>query len=235
MATLRTLHKPGLHRTAWFGVCAILISVSSPARADDEDARPLSPAQLALFETPHLQNVSQPETLEYRYVREGGTGFTDTVAVDVKRINPDGTKNLSFRYLTGERQIQVPALDNFRGNPLLMLTLERDSQEMKDAVGLSSSFFRNKLREAFVSGASIKESSFDFAGKAVPAREITVHPFEHEDRLARLPSLQAKSYTFVLADAVPGGVAEILIQTPADATMQTPAFSQRTVFSGVKP
>lgn len=208
---------------------------AAPARAEDQDTRPLSPAQVALFETSHLQNVSQPETLEYSYVREGGVNVTDTVDVDVKQVNPDGTKNLSFRYLTGERQVQVPALDHFRGNPLLMLTLERDTLEMKEAVGLSSSFFRNKVRESFVTDAVMRDASFDLDGHTVPAREITVRPFEHEQRLSRLPSLQAKSYTFVLADAVPGGVAQIVISTPEDATTKTPAFSQRTVFSGVKP
>ncbi len=205
------------------------------AWAEDADTRPLSPAQLAMFESPHLQNVTQPETLEYRLVREGGVEFTDTVAVDVKSVNPDGTKNLAFHYLTGDRQVKMPELDHFRGNPLLMVTLERDVQEMKDAVGLSSSFFRNKVRESFVTGAEITEAPYTFDGQPVPARTVIVHPFRGEGRLARVPSLQEKAYSFVLADAVPGTIAEIRIETPADATMQTPAFSQRTIFTGVKP
>lgn len=188
-----------------------------------------------MFESPHLQNVTKPETLEYKLVREGGAAFTDTVDVDVKQVNPDGTKNLAFRYLSGERQVQMPALDHFRGNPLLMVTLERDVLEMKDAVGLSSAYFRNKMREAFVSGAEITEAPFLLDGRTVPARIVTVHPFRGDDRLARIPSLQEKSYAFVLADAVPGTVAEIRIETPADQAMQTPAFSQRTIFAGVKP
>ena len=190
---------------------------------------------MALFESPHLQNVTTPETLEYQLVRHGGVDLTDTVDVDVKQVNPDGTKNLAFRYLTGERQVQMPALDHFRGNPLIMITLERDVQEMNKAVGISSTFFRNKVRESFVNGAQLSEAPFELDGKSVPARIVTVHPFRGEDRLARIPSLQEKSYSFVLADSVPGTVAEIRIDTPADADMQTPAFSQRTIFSGVKP
>ncbi len=205
------------------------------AQAPADDLRPLSPAQVALFETPHLRNVDRTETLDYGFTREGPGGFTDKVALHVRQVNPDGTKSLAFDYLTGERRVRFPELDNFRGNPLLMLTLERDVNEMKEAVGLSTSYFRNKIREAFVTGATIADGSFDLGGAAVPARVITVQPFTGDARLERIPSLQAKRYTFVLADAVPGTLAEIRIDTPADAKMDTPAFRQRTVFTGVEP
>ena len=56
-------------------VCLTLIValsiVSMPGLAQvsgSQDTRPLSPAQIALFETPHLANVSQPVTLEYSFV-----------------------------------------------------------------------------------------------------------------------------------------------------------------------
>ena len=208
---------------------------AAQAQVPADDLRPLSPAQVALFETPHLRNVNRAETLDYGFTREGPGGFTDKVALHVRRVNPDGTKSLAFDYLTGERRVWFPELDNFRGNPLLMLTLERDVNEMKEAVGLSTSYFRNKIREAFVTGATIADGTFDLKGAAVPAQVITVQPFTGDARLERIPSLQAKRYTFVLADAVPGTLAEIRIDIPADAKMDTSAFRQRTVFTGVEP
>lgn len=211
---------------------------SNPVRADEmppEDTRPLSPAQVALFETPHLRNVEHAETLDYSYVREGPAGFTDKVALHIRKVNSDGTKNVAFDFLTGEHQVKFPELDNFHGNPLLMLTLERDVNDMKEQVGLSSSYFRNKIREAFVTKAAVAQGTFDFEGAAVPARVITVRPFEGEQRLERIPSLQAKTYSFVLAEAVPGMLAEIRIGTPADTKMDAPAMSQRMTFTGVEP
>jgi len=205
------------------------------AQGAPDDLRPLSPAQVALFETPHLRNVDHAETLDYGFVREGPAGFADKVALHVRRVNPDGSKSLAFDYLTGERQIRFPELDNFRGNPLLMLTLERDVLEMKEHVGLSTSYFRNKIREAFVTDAVMTETTFDLNGAAVPAQAIAVQPFAGDPRLERIPSLQGKSYTFVLADAVPGMLAEIRIATPAEAKMDVPAISQRTMFTGVEP
>jgi hypothetical protein len=222
------------------GTMTILLAIStiSTARADEalpDDTRPLSPAQLALFETPHLRNVDHAETLDYGFIRDGGAGFTDKVALHVRRVNPDGTKDLSFDYLTGDHHVQFPELDHFRGNPLLMLTLERDVDEMRDAVGLSASYFRNKIREAFVTGATLTDATFILGGVSMPAREITVHPFKGDPRLGRIQSLQDKSYSFILADGVPGTVAEIRIAVPADAAMAAPAFSQRTIFVGVEP
>jgi hypothetical protein len=238
-------------RPGSLGLAALGLALSSSlaARAQDaappaapaapaapaEDQRPLSPAQIALFETPHLRNVQQPETLSYRYLREGPAAFTDTVAVHVRQVNADGTKDLSFDYLTGDRRVGFPELDHFRGNPLLMQVLERDVDDMKGAVGISSSWFRNRIREAFVDQAEVADATTEVGGAAVPARRITVRPYAHEERLARIRSLQEKTYSFVLADSVPGMIAEIDIDTPADAAMQAPAMSEKVVFEGVTP
>src|SRR4051794_39186981 len=80
-----------------------------------EDRRPLSAAQVALFETAHLGNVTRPTTLRYTYCRVGPEGFTDAVAVDVRSINADGTKDVNVDYLTGPRQVVFPPFDHFRG------------------------------------------------------------------------------------------------------------------------
>lgn len=202
--------------------------------APDEDRRPLSAAQIALFETPHLHNVTVPETLRYAVVRTGPGAFTDSVALHVRHLNADGTRDLSFDYLTGERHVGLPELDHFGGNPLLMLALDRDVVDMKAALGVSEAFFRNRIRESFVDAAKLSATTAPLDGGTVAARRITVQPFAHEERLQRIASLQAKTYSFVLADDVPGMIAEIDIDTPADTAMQAPAMSQHITFAGVE-
>jgi hypothetical protein len=226
----------------WLPLCldlAILVPAlaqTAPALSGpEEDRRPLSPAQIALFETPHLRNVARPETLHYTYRRVGPAGFTDTVAVHVQEVNSDGTKNLTFDYLSGPRRVLFPGVDHFRGNPLLMLVLDRDVAAMKDAVGLSANYFRNRIRESFVEAATIREGNTQFDGGAIPARVVTVQPFAHETRLERIASLQAKTYTFVLAEAVPGMIAEIRIDTPEDLALHAPAIYEQITFTGVDP
>ena len=58
------------------------------------DLRPLSPAQIALFEPPRLQGIGCPETLTYNSVREGAARY--------------GTKNVTFDFLTdhGPRRLR---------------------------------------------------------------------------------------------------------------------------------
>jgi hypothetical protein len=223
------------------GAMALLlagVAIVPPARAQapqTDDTRPLSPAQVLLFETPHMQNLSHPETLAYAYTRDGPAGFTDTVTLHIRQVNPDGTKDVAFDYLTGPRRVAFPELNHFRGNPLLMVTLERDVTEMKDQLGLSASYFRNKIREGFVSAADVKPGTYLLNGKEVPAQVVTLRPFAGEERLERISQIQAKTYTFTLSDAVPGGIADIRIAMPADARMGAPAFEQRTTFQDVQP
>ena len=69
----------------------------------------------------------------------------------------------------------------------------------------------------------------------MPARRITVRPFGDDRRLDRLPAVQGKTYTFVLADDVPGMVAEIRTESPADPARGLPAAGERLTYAGVAP
>jgi hypothetical protein len=239
---LRHSSHPRLMAFARACCLAVLLAYLIPAvRAEDPspegpvDNRPLSPAQIALFETPHLQNVTQPETLRYEYTREGPAGFSDKVAMHVRHVNADGSKDLAFDYLTGTHRVPFPELDHFRGNPVLMIALENDVNEMKSAIGISAIYLRNRIRESFVDAATIAAATTSLDGRTVSARRITVEPFARETRFERIPSLQAKTYSFVLSDEVPGMIAEIAIQTPDDTAMKAPAMSEHITFDGVEP
>ena len=210
-------------------------AVAQPSPAPPDDSRPLSPAQIALFETPHLANVERPQTLRYTYRQVGPDGFEDTIGLRVYAINSDGTKDLAFEYLTGPHRVGFPGVTHFRGNPLLMLVLERDVTGMHAAAGLSASYFRNRIREAFVDAASVAETTAERDGRTVTAREITVQPFAKEARLAQAAGLQAKIYRFTLIDAVPGMIEQIRIETPADPAGGGPARSEQITFAGVEP
>lgn len=195
---------------------AVLVALAPAAlRADDQ--RPLSPAQVALFETPHLSNVDRPETLAYRFERTGPDALVDRIAVHIDQIHPDGTKYARFDFLTGEHRVPFPAVDQFSGNPLIMLFLEQDVQSMKAQFGLTAAYFRTRIREAFVDRATVEPAAVEAGGRSLPARRITLRPFADEARLAALPTLQAKTYAFVLADQVPGQVAELSASMPAQS------------------
>lgn len=200
-----------------------------------DDTPPLSPAQIALFETPHLKNISHPETLTYRLERTGPDPLTDSVLVHVQKIHPDGTKYVSFDFMTGPHRQFFPAVDNFSGNPLLMLFLEHDVREMKDQTGVAAAYFRDHIRAAFIDRAAMTAESIPLAGKTVAARVITLKPFVDDPRLANLPSFRDKTYRFVLSEDVPGQIATLAAEMPADAGSGAPAWSETITLEGEKP
>jgi len=213
----------------------LALSAATPAADPAPGDRPLSAAQVALFETPHLKAIAQPETLEYRFERIGIDPFTDSVAVHIDKIHADGTKYVSFDFLSGEHHVFYPAVDNFSGNPLLMIFLEHDVQEMKTQIGVAAAYFRNRVRDAFVDRASMADTTIAFGGKTLPARRITLKPFAEDQRFEHLPAVQGKIYSFVLSDQVPGQIEALEVEIPADPDSKAPAWSEQLTFVGEKP
>ncbi len=82
----------------------LAFGLAGAARAD------YSPAQLALFDTAHLANLNEPLLVDYAFSKSGSLedGFTDKVLMTVTEILPDGRKNLSFQFFTGERREAAP-------------------------------------------------------------------------------------------------------------------------------
>jgi hypothetical protein len=217
-------------------VAALAAVAACPAMADeDRPATPSNQAVTALFQTPHLENIKQVETLEYRYERTGGDALVDTVGERITEIHPDGTKLVSFQFLTGEHHEFYPSVDEFRGNPLLMVFLEHDVRGMNKQIGLAAAYFRDRVRRSFADSAVLQTVTYTLDGKPVPARQITVKPFLAEERLEHLSSIRQKEYRFIVCDQAPGGLVELSASMPADAATGAPAWSERLTLVGEQP
>jgi hypothetical protein len=194
---------------------------AGPAHGHDEES-PLSEAQVALFESDHLRDIQQPAELEYRFHHQvrGGTEdgeYDDRVALDL-RPHDDGGKDVWVDFLSGAHHVAYPPLMGFHGNPILMFFLEHDVEEMRRVTGGAATFFRNRIRRAFVDQAAVTPIEVERDGKATPATEITLAPFAHDSQMATAyPALKDKHYRFVLSQAVPGQVYEITAQVPGEA------------------
>jgi hypothetical protein len=190
------------------GVLLAFLAMTYPVGA--EEAAPLSPAQVALFETPHLAAIHAPLDLEYRYLHEedGRATVEDRITLEVRAVRDDGRHDVYPDFLTGERHVAFPPALGFRGNPLLMFALERDTRELAAATGGATTWFRNRIRRAFVGGATLRETRFHGVGavEGASALEIEITPFQGEPRAQRY---QERRYVFILSQAVPGDIAEI--------------------------
>jgi hypothetical protein len=200
------------------------------ARADD---RPLSPAQIALFETNHLRDIAKPVVLEYAFRHVGGAegDFDDKVTADIRSIHEDGRKDVWVDFLTGAHHVNFPPALGFNGNPLLMFFLDHDAAEMGAATGGAAQYFRNRIRQSFVDQAEMHPAEVTIAGKREQATEIALKPFRGDAHLEQFPALREKTYHFILADAVPGHIYEITTTLPApDGTKNS--FAEAMTYQG---
>lgn len=192
---------------------AVLAAGAARAAGDGD----YTPAQLALFDTPHLENVTKPATLAYdfRHRSSAVENYDDQVEMIVKAVRPDGAKDIDFRYLTGQRQRPYGTLEGFRGNPLIMLFLQRDVDQMAEKLGGGSGYLRNRIRFAFRDGAAVEETTVELGGKAMPATRVVIQPYADDTNGERLPFFEEKTYEFLLAPDVPGGLYRIRAFIPA--------------------
>jgi hypothetical protein len=209
----------------------VAVAVQPPVRAADD--RPLSAAQIALFESDHLGAIKHPATLDYVFHHDGSEPFQDTVALMLREVYQDGSKDVSIEFLSGEHRMEFEPVTRFHGNPLIMYFLEWDVRGMQKVTGGSALYFRNRIREAFVDQAELADVSITVDGRSEPAKAITLQPYRHDPGIERYAAFRDKRYRFVLSDAVPGTVYEIEATLPG-AGADAPASVDRVTFEEMR-
>lgn len=213
---------------------ALALGIVAPAAAADDQLPPLSPAQIALFESNHLKSISKPVRLDYAFEHHGGAGdFDDKVSETIREVHEDGGKDVAVEFLSGEHQTNFPPVTGFHGNPVLMYFLEHDVMELHQATGGAATYFRNRIRRAFFDGADVHPTEVTVDGKTRAATEIVITPFRNDAQIARFPGVADKSYRFVLCDAVPGTIYQISTSVPKPAAPTGgAAFDETMTYSG---
>lgn len=202
---------------ARLAIALIFAAYANAVRAED-----YSSAQLALFDTPHLANIDKPTTLHYAYRHQGTleSAFSDIVEMTITAIAPDGRKNVRFNYLSDKHHHDFPPVEGFRGNPIIMMFLEHDVSTLSQQTGGSSLYFRNRIRDALIDRATTEATTVGFEGRDIAATRIVMQPFLQDPLRARFEKFAEKTYEFVLAPEVPGGVYSLRVLTPGAVPAQ---------------
>jgi hypothetical protein len=209
---------------------ALIGLVPLPLAAEGPPA--LSEAQVLLFETPHLAALRPPLRLDYVFLREetGRAPVEDTIRLAIRAGDTAGLRDVTPEFLTGPRAIRYPPAQGFRGNPLLLFALDRQSRELSAATGGSTGWFRNRIRQALALAPPPRRMVLPFEGREADAAEVTLEPFAAEPRAGRY---QAQRYRFVLAEAVPGWIQAIGSELPAGP--EAPAVREDIRFAAAVP
>lgn len=206
---------------------------AAPPGAAQEDRQDYSPAERLLLMSRQLDTVKPPAKLNYRFTKSGSLEkpFTDAVTVKLTRDKSGKCCTAEGEFLTGERRINLPEVEQPEGNPVILYFLEHDIREMNRLTKGSTNYFRKRIRMALYNGASLRDTRVTYQGKSVAAKEITIRPFVDDPNRARFEQYTSKQYVFVLSDAVPGSVVAIR-STAGPAGGATPLIDEEMVLDG---
>jgi len=214
-----------MNRTSLATLVTALMLSATPALTRAEDAAPEpSAAERLLFMKPHLEGMKAPATLHYQFIRtdaaEGGS-FKDKVEVRLARGQKLACCNVSGSFLSGERAIRPPEVDDASSNPVLMYFLEYEVRQLQRSTKGGTAHFRQRIRLALVDQAEMSPTRIAWGGRDVDATTVQISPFLDDPYRARFEREARKIYSFVMSDAVPGGIYQIRSRLPDAAAGTT--------------
>lgn len=204
----------------------------APARANDTSD--FSEAEKLVFVEHQLANIKEPTSLHYTFVKSGSLepGFDDKVVVNVMKVGATGSA-VRADFLTGARKLELPQIENAQANPVILYFLEHDIREMARLTERKTgNYFRNRIRKSMVDEAQVRETTIAFEGRELPAREITLTPYETDPARVRYERYAKKRYTFVLAKGVPGGVYQMRTSMADAKPNEAPLLEEVMTFAG---
>lgn len=179
-----------------------------------------SAAERLLLLGDQLRQVRPPTTLSYQFQRSGTleTPFEDKVSIQLTR-QPDGKCCAATgEFLTGERRVTLPEVENARGNPVTLYFLEHDIREMQRLAKGQANYFRKRIRMALYQGAKVRDVRFNYRGQSLSGQEIEIQPYLDDPNRSRFEQLARKQYMFLMSDAVPGSVVSIRTSASAEGS-----------------
>lgn len=212
-------------------VLGVQASAQDTGAAKTETAAP-SKATVLLFETSHFGSFSEPTVLRYGFERQAaaGDGFADRIDVNVDAIRGGGKTDVSFGFFTGKRIRPYPKLDNFAGNPLVVVFLQREVWALSRKIGGQARYFRYRIRLAFRNNATVEDQSIDTSNGVMAGQKITITPYVKDRHRDRLGPYEFTKYEFVVSPDVPGGVYSITTTVPSKEKDTPPLIKETVVF-----
>lgn len=188
-------------------VLAGVVGFGLPIQAADKTAADL------IFSEPYLKKLGHPNVVSYSYThetaspKEYGDAFKEAVTVHVRRPTlENGFNSVAIALKSDDRSYELGPFENTSGNPVIMMFLERDLNQMRSRVGGTPVYFRNTIRRAFREGAEIADTTVEIKGVQVAAKRITIRPFKDERQAGRFGKFRGKVFETIVTDAVPGGI-----------------------------
>ena len=187
-------------------------------------------AEVKLWLDDHLQNIEHPGRLYYDFVKRGSyeEGFSDSVYLDIIKVNDDGSKDANLEFFSAEKQ-QNASPDNLTGitgNPVLAVYMQGDVYEMNRLTSGSWRYFQRRIKFAFSEDARIEPVTFEYAGAEVPGEKISITPYLNDPKRGQFAQFAPKVYEFILSEQVPGKLYQIKTVIPDNSADKEPLIEE---------
>ena len=222
-------------------LCAItvlaVVGLVATRSAQAEIAKP-SPVDI-LFERKHLLNVSAGTDLVYRFDRIVsqtellGQPFSDDIKVEVKKVEPNGTRTVVVKVFSGERARDPQPIDELTGNPLLVVFLDRAVSSYMAVAGGKVAYLKDKFRTALRERATVAPIKVKLAGNVVDAYKISVQPYAGDLNAQKMHGYENSTFSFVVSEAAPGQLVE-LDATYENNAKDAPKLEERILMVGAE-
>lgn len=198
---------------AWI-LAATLVAWAPSARATEDTVAH------AVFDAGRFAGIEKPVDLGYRFEvhGQGIEAGTSPVRVEVRKVAPDGGKEVWLDLFEGPARRSAGPLEAKGQNPLVLVFLQLDVAEMGRLTGGAAGYFQQQIRKAFSEPAPSESVTVTLDGASLPATRITLQPFRDDPQIARFPQFRDKTYAFTVADGIPGGLWQLTARTPDPKT-----------------
>jgi len=155
----------------------------------------LTKAQSLIYDTPHLSNTSDGQTITYDYSGESsGDAISDTVMLSISNASGNGKRDVEVEFLSEQRRLALPDFQGYTGNPVIIAMLEYIAKTLGEEAGGGTLYFRNRIRDALAdTSLKIDDKAVKIGNKEVAILELRFRPFAKDANLANLPRY-AESY-----------------------------------------
>ncbi|MCR5868846.1 hypothetical protein [Aquincola sp. J276] len=237
-ARRRRLLAAGLALPAlpWLAAPALSQVLPQPPAAAGA-AGAITAPERALFVRPHLAGMKPGQTLQYGF-RHAGTleaGFDDSVTIHLGPAAEGGCCSARGEFLSGPRSMVLPDLPSATSNPVILYFLERDVREMQRLTRGQQNHFRKRIRLALAERGQMREVTLRWRGQPVAGSEITVSPYLDDPNRMRFERFAGKHYSFVLSEAVPGGVVALRSTVAGEGGAAEPLIEDILTLDGAEP
>ena len=201
------------------------------------NAQDYSDAERIIFMTEHLGKVQPPQTLADRFNKHGSleADFEDKVTLRLSPTAGGTCCNGDADFLSAERRLALPEVEDARANPVVLYFLEHDVREMSRLTKGQQNYFRKRIRMAIYQGARVEERALEYLGRPVTARQVLITPYADDPSRGRFEQYADKQYVFWMSDEVPGGVFGIASRMNAKDASAEPLIVEELYLEGATP